>query len=93
MWNKVMWLFVWVTLAFWVGCAGENHNHRAHEDQTPLFQEQTPDEAYKGAEQATEPSVLGVSRDNWATVKVAPASGRVPHNPIYYSDRGAHGEA
>ncbi|MHC4996681.1 MAG: hypothetical protein ACYTGQ_16680, partial [Planctomycetota bacterium] len=86
-----MWLFVWVTLAFWVGCAGENHNHRAHEDRTPLFYEQTPDEAYKGAEQATEPSVLGTTRENWSAVSIETASGRVPHNPIYFRERGATG--
>lgn len=44
MWQKVAWLFVWMTLAFWAGCGGdgEDQNYRINQDRTPIFQEGYP---------------------------------------------------
>ena len=41
-WRRVAWLFLWTTLAFWSGCAGENQNYEINDQTTPMFQESYP---------------------------------------------------
>jgi hypothetical protein len=38
MWYKVAWLFLWMTLAFWAGCAGENQNYEINKQDIDTFQ-------------------------------------------------------
>lgn len=42
MWIKVAWIFVWMTLAFWVGCGGENQNYKINLEQDNPLQERSP---------------------------------------------------
>jgi len=42
MWTKVAWLFLWMTLAFWAGCAGENQNYKATEPDRDMFDTTPP---------------------------------------------------
>lgn len=99
--QKVIWLALWVTLAFWTGCAAENQNYKINQEQTPLLEEGYPTQSNEGAsakpvepaesgEPASEgdPSLEGLERDNWGPVAIAPVSGRVPHYPLYFSRVG-----
>lgn len=91
MWRKVAWLFVWVTLAFWAGCATDNQNYRINEEQTPVFEEGYPTSP-GGATDASEPSeeeeaglvLEGYDRSGWQRQGVAAAHGSVPHHPRYF---------
>lgn len=38
MWYKVAWLFLWMTLAFWAGCAGENQNYEINKQNIDTFE-------------------------------------------------------
>jgi hypothetical protein len=90
--QKIGWLALWVTLAFWAGCTGENQNYKINQEQEPLFQERYPTQPNEGAsaEPTSEPgpSLDGLERDHWERVAVAPVSGRVYHRPYYFSRHG-----
>ena len=87
--NKVMWLFLWITMAFWGGCAAQERE--LAQDHVPLYRE-----GFAAANEGTvlpaegdpeldvEPSVVGVGRSNWRPMLAAPARGLVPHHPAYF---------
>jgi len=88
MWYKVAWLFVWTTLAFWAGCAGENQNYEINKQDVDTF-EAPPDggPASPGgsAGSTDEPAALtGLTRENWQPMTIGPVDGRAPHHPRYF---------
>ncbi|MEX2672340.1 MAG: hypothetical protein WD294_09555 [Phycisphaeraceae bacterium] len=86
MWDKVAWLFLWVTLAFWVGCAGEDTFTLTDEPEMP----QAGAEAVAAESEAVEPSadLRWVDRSDWSRIVIAPERGRVAHYPVYYTATG-----
>ena len=103
MWYKVAWLFLWMTLAFWAGCAGENQNYDINKQDIDTFQPPpeggpaasgaaravTSDDTVVSASEST-PAPAGLSRDYWEPITVAPVDGRVPHHPRYFGNSWGH---
>ena len=93
-WRRVAWLFLWTTLAFWAGCAGENQNYRINEEQAPLFEESYPTEPGGEVGDLSEPAPSltgGHDRSHWDRVVVVPSRGLVPHHPHYFDSYGYGG--
>lgn len=91
--RKVIWLFIWMNFAFWVGCAGENQNYKINQERTPIYREGYPTQP--GGENPIgspvsapvspdAPSLSGLDRSHWTTIRVAVAEGRVLHHPHYF---------
>ena len=89
---KMMWLFLWITLAFWTGCAAQEH--KLAEEAVPLYRQ-----GFAAADEGTvlpaggrvDPSLVSVDRSNWRPMVVAPARGLVPHHPAYFGSERAYG--
>ncbi|MDH3583602.1 MAG: hypothetical protein OER86_05245 [Phycisphaerae bacterium] len=81
MWDRINWLFLWMTLAFWSGCAMDDQNYQINDERSPLFEESYPTQP--GGETA-QPSLSGIDRADWPTTAVGPVSGRSPHHPLYF---------
>ncbi|MBI1369440.1 MAG: hypothetical protein GC162_12400 [Planctomycetes bacterium] len=90
MWYKVAWLFLWMTLAFWAGCAGENQNYEINKQSTPIFQE--PPSGGPAGPGAGASSLNGADRSHWEAITVAPAGDGVPHHPDYFGAQSLTGE-
>lgn len=78
--RKVAWLTLWMTLAFWYGCA-QKQIADLPPDYRDLVIVEDPDVSILGVPDPS-PSITGLER-NWEPIVVAPAPGYVLHSPAY----------
>ena len=76
--RKIAWLFVWTTLAFWLGC-GQNQNYRINQEDENIFEAPEPSQPGGGSSSANWPD-----RSSWPVVELTPARGIVHHRPHYF---------
>lgn len=69
MWYKVAWLFLWMTLAFWAGCSGENQNYEINKQDIDTFQ--PPPE---GGPAAPGPAARVITADDATVTAAEPAA-------------------
>ncbi len=98
MWYKVAWIFLWMTLAFWVGCGSQNQSGNLVIDP----QAEAPQAAPGGAPidpiaapaaanaVTSGPSLRGIDRSHWAKITLTPDPGLTPHHPAQFNSESLH---
>lgn len=88
--SKVWWLMLWMTLAFWAGCAAdaENQNYRINDEPVPMLEEDYPTQSVLPsgpAVPAGSVAVTAVTREDWPTLRIGSERGIVLHHPHYWT--------
>lgn len=94
--QRIVYLAVMFTLAYWlgnvVGCSSnqiENDNYKLLEEDRPMF-ETKPNMSDPGAAAPaindTTASLQGLDRSQWDRISIAPEQGTTPASPNYFND-------
>lgn len=88
--RRVMWLFFWTTMAFWVGCSTAHKSAAVDESVVDEYRAEVLNQGAPTAASADDESLevgvslVGLDRSNWKTTRVSAISGKVPHRPKYF---------
>ncbi len=87
--RRVMWLFIWTTMAFWAGCSTAHKTAHVDEAAVDEYRAEVLNAPHAAAtvddhDLEVGASLVGLDRSNWKSISVGPISGAVPHHPKYF---------